>query len=155
MHFFFILVFRFRNSLNIKLWIVSVACMCAMLFYALLSMQHEQCKRILLSFIFSLFFFFMFFFCLRWKMNELMTIDLLFSSNQFSTQLENGSLYISSVEENRGLTGAYQCLLTSDGIGTIVSRSAIVSISSKFIQHHHSSTSVYSDYYFFFYFSQF
>lgn len=46
-------------------------------------------------------------------------------------QLENGSLYISSVEENRGLTGAYQCLLSSDGIGTIVSRSAVVSISSE------------------------
>lgn len=46
-------------------------------------------------------------------------------------QLENGSLYISSVEENRGLTGAYQCLLSSDGVGTIVSRSAVVSISSE------------------------
>lgn len=46
-------------------------------------------------------------------------------------QLENGSLYISSVEENRGLTGAYQCLLSSDGIGTIVSRSAAVSIASE------------------------
>lgn len=49
----------------------------------------------------------------------------------FRMQLENGSLYISSVEENRGLTGAYQCLLSSDGVGTIVSRSAIVSIPSK------------------------
>lgn len=49
----------------------------------------------------------------------------------YRAQLENGSLYISSVEANRGLTGAYQCLLSSDGIGTIVSRSAIVSISSK------------------------
>lgn len=49
----------------------------------------------------------------------------------FRMQLENGSLYISSVEEDRGLTGAYQCLLSSDGIGTIVSRSAIVSISSE------------------------
>ena len=37
-------------------------------------------------------------------------------------------MYISSVEENRGLTGAYQCLLSADNIGTIVSRSAIVSI---------------------------
>lgn len=53
-------------------------------------------------------------------------------SIQLRTQLENGSLYISSVEENRGLTGAYQCLLSSDGIGTIVSRSAIVSISSEY-----------------------
>lgn len=46
----------------------------------------------------------------------------------FRAQLPNGSLYISSVEENRGLTGAYQCLLSADGIGTIVSRSARVSI---------------------------
>lgn len=51
-------------------------------------------------------------------------INLFFHRNQ----LKNGSLYISSVEENRGLTGSYQCLLNVDGIGTIVSRSATVSI---------------------------
>lgn len=51
----------------------------------------------------------------------------------FSAQFPNGSLYISSVEENRGLTGAYQCLLTVDGIGTIVSRSARVSIASTYL----------------------
>lgn len=44
--------------------------------------------------------------------------------------MQNGSLYISSIEENRGLTGTYQCLLTADGIGTIVSRPATVSIAS-------------------------
>lgn len=51
--------------------------------------------------------------------------------DEIRIHLENGSLYISSVEENRGLTGAYQCLLSSDGIGTIVSRAAVVTISSE------------------------
>jgi neogenin len=46
----------------------------------------------------------------------------------FRTQLENGSLYISSVEESRGITGAYRCLLSLDGIGSIVSRSAHLNI---------------------------
>ncbi|XP_055921394.1 neogenin isoform X4 [Eupeodes corollae] len=54
--------------------------------------------------------------------------DLGIVGDTFRTQLKNGSLYISSVEQNRGLTGSYQCLLSVDGIGTIVSRSAIVSI---------------------------
>ncbi|XP_058986959.1 neogenin isoform X2 [Musca domestica] len=54
--------------------------------------------------------------------------DLGIVGDTFRTQLKNGSLYISSVEENRGLTGSYQCLLSVDGIGTIVSRSAVVSI---------------------------
>ncbi|XP_067629924.1 neogenin isoform X2 [Eurosta solidaginis] len=54
--------------------------------------------------------------------------DLGIVGDTFRTQLNNGSLYISSVEENRGLTGSYQCLLSFDGIGTIVSRSAVVSI---------------------------
>ncbi|XP_075166730.1 neogenin protein frazzled isoform X3 [Haematobia irritans] len=54
--------------------------------------------------------------------------DLGIVGDTFRNQLKNGSLYISSVEENRGLTGSYQCLLTVDSIGTVVSRSAIVSI---------------------------
>lgn len=54
--------------------------------------------------------------------------DLGIVGDTFRNQLKNGSLYISSVEENRGLTGSYQCLLSVDGIGTIVSRSAVVSI---------------------------
>ncbi|XP_036331556.1 neogenin isoform X2 [Rhagoletis pomonella] len=54
--------------------------------------------------------------------------DLGIVGDTFRTQLNNGSLYISSVEENRGLTGSYQCLLSADGIGSIVSRAAIVSI---------------------------
>ncbi|XP_055311866.1 neogenin isoform X2 [Sitodiplosis mosellana] len=64
---------------------------------------------------------------IRWRGPDGQDIGIV--GDTFRTQLENGSLYISSVEENRGLTGAYQCLLSSDGIGTIVSRSAIVSIS--------------------------
>ncbi|XP_054089803.1 neogenin isoform X6 [Zeugodacus cucurbitae] len=54
--------------------------------------------------------------------------DLGIVGDTFRNQLNNGSLYISSVEENRGLTGSYQCLLSADGIGTIVSRAAVVSI---------------------------
>lgn len=46
----------------------------------------------------------------------------------FRSQAQNGSLYISNVNENRGLTGNYQCLLSVDGIGTIVSRKAKLSI---------------------------
>uniref|UniRef100_A0A336LNC3 CSON008464 protein n=1 Tax=Culicoides sonorensis TaxID=179676 RepID=A0A336LNC3_CULSO len=57
--------------------------------------------------------------------------DLGIVGDTFRTQLANGSLYISSVDKNRGLTGAYQCLITVDGIGTIVSRSARVSIADN------------------------
>lgn len=52
-------------------------------------------------------------------------------NNTFRAQLPNGSLYISSVEDHHALTGPYQCLLNVEGIGTIVSRSARVSIASK------------------------
>nr|AAC47314.1 Frazzled [Drosophila melanogaster] len=54
--------------------------------------------------------------------------DLVIVGDTFRTQLKNGSLYISSVEENRGLTGAYQCLLTAEGVGSILSRPALVAI---------------------------
>ncbi|EDW47591.1 GM21402 [Drosophila sechellia] len=54
--------------------------------------------------------------------------DLVIVGDTFRTQLKNGSLYISSVEENRGLTGAYQCLLTAEGMGSILSRPALVAI---------------------------
>lgn len=57
--------------------------------------------------------------------------DLGIVGDTFRSQLENGSLYISSVEENRGLTGPYQCLLSKDGIGTIVSRPAVVTIAKQ------------------------
>lgn len=49
----------------------------------------------------------------------------------FRVQLTNGSLYISAVNENQGLTGTYQCLLSVDGIGTVVSRTAKLSIAGK------------------------
>uniref|UniRef100_T1GGQ4 Neogenin n=1 Tax=Megaselia scalaris TaxID=36166 RepID=T1GGQ4_MEGSC len=54
--------------------------------------------------------------------------DLGIVGDTFRAKLPNGSLYISSVEANRGLTGSYQCLITVDGIGTIISRPAVVSI---------------------------
>ncbi|EDW85568.2 uncharacterized protein Dwil_GK23150 [Drosophila willistoni] len=54
--------------------------------------------------------------------------DLGIVGDTFRSQLKNGSLYISSVEENRGLTGDYQCLLSSEGVGSILSRPALVTI---------------------------
>ncbi|XP_017838643.1 neogenin isoform X2 [Drosophila busckii] len=57
--------------------------------------------------------------------------DLGIVGDTFRTQLTNGSLYISSVEDNRGLTGAYQCLLSADDIGSVLSRPALVSIARQ------------------------
>lgn len=54
--------------------------------------------------------------------------DLGIVGDTFRTQLANGSLFISSVDENRGLTGSYQCLISADGVGAIVSRSARITI---------------------------
>ncbi|XP_058836967.1 neogenin isoform X2 [Topomyia yanbarensis] len=64
---------------------------------------------------------------IRWRGPDGQDIGIV--GDTFRSQLTNGSLYISSVESNRGLTGFYHCLLTADGIGTIVSRSSRVSIS--------------------------
>ncbi|XP_050092030.1 neogenin isoform X2 [Anopheles aquasalis] len=63
---------------------------------------------------------------IRWRGPDGQDIGIV--GDTFRSQLTNGSLYISSVESNRGLTGFYHCLLTIDGVGTIVSRSARVSI---------------------------
>ncbi|XP_035794752.1 netrin receptor DCC-like isoform X1 [Anopheles albimanus] len=63
---------------------------------------------------------------IRWRGPDGQDIGIV--GDTFRSQLTNGSLYISSVENNRGLTGFYHCLLTIDGVGTIVSRSARVSI---------------------------
>lgn len=63
---------------------------------------------------------------IRWRGPDGQDIGIV--GDTFRSQLTNGSLYISSVENNRGLTGFYQCLLSVDGIGTIVSRSARVAI---------------------------
>lgn len=64
---------------------------------------------------------------IRWRGPDGQDIDI----DNLRFQLANGSLYISSVNENRGLTGNYQCLLSVDGIGTIVSRTALLSIACK------------------------
>lgn len=68
---------------------------------------------------------------IRWRGPDGQDIGI----DTFRVQLTNGSLYISAVNENRGLTGSYQCLLSVDGIGTIVSRTAKLSIAGKF-EHH-------------------
>lgn len=67
---------------------------------------------------------------IRWRGPDGLDIGVV--GDTFRFQFPNGSLYISSVEDNRGLTGSYHCLITAEGIGTIVSRSARVSITSKF-----------------------
>lgn len=64
---------------------------------------------------------------IRWRGPDGQDIGI----DTFRNQLSNGSLYISAVNENRGLTGSYQCLLNVDGIGTIVSRMAKLSIAGK------------------------
>lgn len=66
---------------------------------------------------------------IRWRGPDGQDIGI----DTFRVQLTNGSLYISSVNENRGLTGNYQCLLSVDGVGTIVSRTARLSIACKLI----------------------
>lgn len=52
---------------------------------------------------------------------------------RFSSQLANGSLYISSVYTGSPeLTGSYQCLATVDDVGSIVSRSATIKLASEY-----------------------
>lgn len=68
---------------------------------------------------------------IRWRGPDGQDIGI----DTFRSQLKNGSLYISSVNENRGLTGSYQCLLSVDGLGTIVSRTARLSIACKFYKY--------------------
>lgn len=77
---------------------------------------------------------------IRWRGPDGQDIGIV--GDSFRTQLANGSLYISAIEENRSLTGPYQCLLSSDGTGTIVSRPAVVSI-ARSPQMHQDSTEVY------------
>lgn len=64
---------------------------------------------------------------IRWRGPDGQDIGI----DTFHNQLTNGSLYISAVNYNRGLTGSYQCLLSVEGIGTIVSRMAKLSIAGK------------------------
>lgn len=79
---------------------------------------------------------------IRWRGPDGQDIGIV--GDNFRTQLGNGSLYISSVEENRGLTGNYQCVLSEDGVGIIVSRFARVTIAGNiysifdFIVHNNS-----------------
>lgn len=50
----------------------------------------------------------------------------------FRSQLMNGSLYISSIVEDQGLTGNYQCMASLPTVGSIVSRTAKLSLASKY-----------------------
>lgn len=58
---------------------------------------------------------------------EIKTINFICRS-----QLTNGSLYINSVIEEQRLTGAYQCMATLPNVGSIVSRTAKLTIASKY-----------------------
>ncbi|XP_060521840.1 neogenin isoform X2 [Cylas formicarius] len=53
---------------------------------------------------------------------------LTFIGDMYRSQLTNGSLYINSVIEEQRLTGTYQCMATLPNIGSVVSRSAKLSI---------------------------
>ncbi|XP_030764716.1 neogenin isoform X2 [Sitophilus oryzae] len=53
---------------------------------------------------------------------------LTFLSDLYRSQLTNGSLYINSVNEEQRLTGIYQCMATLPNVGSIVSRTAKLSI---------------------------
>ncbi|XP_076267097.1 neogenin protein frazzled isoform X3 [Rhynchophorus ferrugineus] len=53
---------------------------------------------------------------------------LTFLSDLYRSQLTNGSLYINSVVEEQRLTGTYQCMATLPNVGSIVSRTAKLSI---------------------------
>ncbi|KAL1513925.1 hypothetical protein ABEB36_003263 [Hypothenemus hampei] len=53
---------------------------------------------------------------------------LTFISDLYRSQLTNGSLYITSVMEEQRLTGTYQCMATLPNVGSIVSRTAKLSI---------------------------
>lgn len=77
---------------------------------------------------------------IRWRGPDGQDIGIV--GDSFRTQLANGSLYISAIEENRSLTGPYQCLLSSEGSGTIVSRPAMVSIARP-PELHQESTEIY------------
>ncbi|XP_045461534.1 neogenin isoform X4 [Harmonia axyridis] len=55
---------------------------------------------------------------------------LTFSGDTYRSQLTNGSLYITSVSEELGLTGTYRCMATLPNIGSIVSRNATLSVAS-------------------------
>ncbi|KAG5888723.1 hypothetical protein JTB14_023799 [Gonioctena quinquepunctata] len=55
---------------------------------------------------------------------------LTFIGDSYRSQLTNGSLYINSVIEEERLTGSYQCMATLPNVGSIVSRTAKLSIAN-------------------------
>lgn len=66
-------------------------------------------------------------------------LNFLYKINLFNlhyrSQLLNGSLYISSVTEDLGLTGNYQCMASlPNGFGSIVSRTAKISLASEYMK---------------------
>ncbi|XP_046741660.1 neogenin isoform X3 [Diprion similis] len=66
---------------------------------------------------------------IQWRTDDGQPIS--FIGDTYRSQLENGSLYISSVYAgNPELTGGYQCLASIENIGAIVSRRATIRLAS-------------------------
>ncbi|XP_046478869.1 neogenin isoform X1 [Neodiprion pinetum] len=66
---------------------------------------------------------------IQWRTDDGQPIS--FIGDSYRSQLENGSLYISSVYAgNPELTGGYQCLASIDEVGAIVSRIATIRLAS-------------------------
>ncbi|XP_074038285.1 neogenin protein frazzled [Leptinotarsa decemlineata] len=69
---------------------------------------------------------------------------LTFIGDSYRSQLTNGSLYITSVIEEERLTGNYQCMATLPNVGSLVSRTAKLSIANLLgFQEEPSDISVY------------
>jgi hypothetical protein len=69
-------------------------------------------------------------YCLIYSPFSELTADIHFLCCR--SQLSNGSLYISTLfPEQQGLRGDYQCVATLDTVGSIVSRTARLTVASK------------------------
>ncbi|XP_057322017.1 netrin receptor unc-40 isoform X2 [Microplitis mediator] len=67
---------------------------------------------------------------IQWRTEDGQMIN--FIGDSYRSQLANGSLYISSVyADNPELTGGYQCLVTVENVGAVVSQIATISLLSQ------------------------
>lgn len=73
---------------------------------------------------------------ISWKTDDGQNLSpILYHGDTFRSQLKNGSLYFSTVVEHQDLTGKYRCVASLDNVGSVVSRSAVVQIASKYDQY--------------------
>ncbi|XP_044590608.1 neogenin isoform X1 [Cotesia glomerata] len=67
---------------------------------------------------------------IQWRTEDGQMVN--FIGDSYRSQLANGSLYISSVyADNSELTGGYQCLVTVENVGAVVSKIATISLLSQ------------------------